>query len=77
MEDSKIEQPLNDDESDRPLSLKEIFVIVLSGHIGVRKRAKRVSDFSRARGGQVFIAAVFYFALIVSGLIALVIYIAG
>ena len=60
----------------QPLSFKELLVVVLSGHIGVRKREQRVNDFSRANGLHVFLAAAIYFALVVTGLIALVSYIA-
>ena len=60
----------------RPLTVKELAVIVLSGHLGVRNREQRVEDFNRANGLHVFLAAAFYFALVVSGLILLVIYIA-
>ncbi|MFT4769195.1 MAG: hypothetical protein ACI8RN_002335 [Glaciecola sp.] len=58
------------------LSLKELSIIILSGHLGVRKRVHRENDFARANGLHVILAAAFYFALLVSGLIALVIFIA-
>ncbi len=66
----------NNKDTRRPLTAKELAVIVLSGHLGVRKREQRVEDFDRANGLHVFLAAAFYFALVVSGLILLVIYIA-
>ena len=50
-------------------------LVVLSGHLGVRKRDQRVDDFGRANGLHVFMAATFYFALIVAGLVFLVNYI--
>ena len=61
----------------KPLSLKELLLIILSGHIGVRTREQRAEDFDRANGLHVFFAAATYFALIVTGLICFVIYIAG
>jgi Protein of unknown function (DUF2970) len=67
----------DDDPRQPPLSLKELLVIVLSGHLGVRKREHRLSDFRRANGLHVFLAAALYFALIVTGLIVLVAYITG
>jgi hypothetical protein len=59
-----------------PLALGELFKIVLSGHLGVRKREHRMDDFGRANGLHVFIAAVIYFALVVTALVVLVSYIA-
>jgi Protein of unknown function (DUF2970) len=76
MDDRKAQQPSDDVGHKQPLSLKELLVIILSGHLGVRKREQRVNDFDRANGLQVFLVAVLYFALIVMGLIVLVSYIA-
>ena len=67
----------NDCDSKQPLSIRELAIVILSGHLGVRKRAQRVNDFERANGLHVFFAAAFYFALIVTGLIFLVNYIAS
>ena len=53
-------------------SLLETVVIVLSTHLGVRSADKREEDFRRANGLHLFIAGVFYFAVVVAGLIALV-----
>lgn len=64
------------DANERPLTFFETMVIVLSAHLGVRTRAQREEDFRRANGLHLFIAAVIYFVLVVSGLIALVSYIA-
>lgn len=64
-------------QQDSPLSLGELVAIILSGHLGVRRREKRVSDFRRANGVQVLLAAVMYFASVVTLLILLVRYIAG
>jgi hypothetical protein len=66
----------NGADARHPLTVKELAVIVLSGHLGVRKREQRVEDFDRANGLHVFLAAAFYFALVVTGLIFLVTYIA-
>ena len=66
----------NGEDARHPLTVKELAVIVLSGHLGVRKREQRVEDFDRANGLHVFFAAAFYFALVVTGLIFLVTYIA-
>jgi hypothetical protein len=78
MDDRNTEQQNDEDDSPQsPLSFKELLIIILSGHLGVRKREQRVSDFQRANGLHVFLAAVLYFSLIVAGLITLVAYIAG
>jgi len=78
MNDGNSEQQNEEpDPQQPPLSFKELLVIILSGHLGVRKREQRVSDFRRANGLHVFLAAVLYFALIVTGLILLVAYITG
>ena len=70
-------QQEKDTDTKRPLSFRELLTIVLSGHLGVRKREQRVNDFGRANGLHVFIAAAIYFALLVTGLIFFVSYIAG
>lgn len=57
---------------ERPLSLFETMAIVLSTHLGVRTAKKREEDFRRANGLHLFIAGVFYFLLIVVGLVILV-----
>jgi hypothetical protein len=65
----------HDSESEdtrKPLTFREVLLIVLSGHIGVRKRRQREEDFRRANGLHVFLAAMFYFLLVVFGLIVLV-----
>jgi hypothetical protein len=77
VDDSNTRQHPDDGDPRPRLSFKELLVIVLSGHLGVRKREQRVKDFGRANGLQVFVAAALYFALIVTGLIVLVSYIAG
>jgi hypothetical protein len=77
MDDRNNSQKIDDDEPQAPLSFRELLAIILSGHLGVRKREQRVNDFGRANGLQVFIAAVLYFAFIVTGLVILVSYIAG
>jgi hypothetical protein len=78
MNDGNSEQRNEEPDSQPPpLSFKELLVVILSGHLGVRKREQRVSDFRRANGLHVFLAAVLYFALIVTGLILLVAYITG
>ena len=61
--------------TNKPLSAKELLIIVLSWHIGVRTREQRAEDFNRANGLHVFLAAAAYFMLIVAGLILLVTYI--
>ncbi|MDB6062156.1 MAG: hypothetical protein JWM78_2259 [Verrucomicrobiaceae bacterium] len=63
------------DRDQKPLSLSETLIIVLSSHLGVRTRGKLQDDFRRANGLHIFIAGIIYFALIVAALIALVIYI--
>lgn len=60
---------------ERPHTLLETLGIVLSTHLGVRSSAKREEDFRRANGLHLFIAGIVYFALVVAGLVALVIYI--
>ncbi len=59
----------------RPLSIRETLSIIVAGHIGVRKAAQRKEDFGRARGINIFVAAVAYFSVIVFILIQLVRYI--
>ena len=60
------------DAGEKPLSLREIMVIVLATHLGVRTRKQREEDFRRAHGLHLFIAGVFYFVIIIAGLIVLV-----
>lgn len=60
------------DPDEKPLSLWESIVIVLSTHLGVRPAHKREEDFRRANGLHLFIIGVFYFLLVVIGLIVLV-----
>ena len=76
MDHRRAQQPADDGGPKPPLSAKELLVIILSGHLGVRKREHRVSDFDRANGLHVFLVAVLYFAFVVMGLIVLVSYIA-
>jgi hypothetical protein len=59
------------------LSVRELIAIVLAGHLGVRKREQRHSDFRRGNGLQVFVAAACYFALVVAGLVLLVLVVAA
>lgn len=56
----------------KPLTLRETLSIIVAGHLGVRKRAQRVEDFHRANGLHIFIAAVIYFVIVVSGIVLLV-----
>jgi hypothetical protein len=77
MIDKNERQVGNNSDEKRPLTLRELITIVLSGHLGVRKREQRVNDFGRANGLHVFVAAVVYFSLVVAGLIILVSYIAN
>jgi hypothetical protein len=60
------------DPGEKPIGVWRLIVITLSGHIGVRPRAKRHEDFRRANGLHVFIAAIAYFALVIGALILLV-----
>jgi Protein of unknown function (DUF2970) len=75
MDEKKGNQVENNSDPERPLSFLELITIILSGHLGVRKREQRINDFSRANGLHVFLAAVLYFLLVVTGLIILVIYV--
>lgn len=63
------------DADQKPLSLLETLAIVVSSHLGVRTKEKLQEDFRRANGLHLFIAGLFYFALIIAGLIALVVHI--
>jgi hypothetical protein len=63
------------DAGEKPHTLWETFVIILSTHLGVRTKAQREEDFRRANGLHLFIAGIFYFALIIVGLIFLVRYV--
>ncbi|MEH6590060.1 MAG: DUF2970 domain-containing protein [Halioglobus sp.] len=65
------------DKNEQPLSFWETLSILISGHLGVRKRQQRADDFRRANGLHIFIAAVIYFAVIVLSVVLLVRYIAG
>jgi len=69
MDDSDIHQ------KKKPLSFRETLSIIIAGHLGVRKHVQRIEDFHRANGLHIFIAAVIYFIVIVSGIILLVRYI--
>lgn len=64
------------DPHEKPLSFWHVFIIILSGHLGVRTRAQREEDFRRANGLHIVIAAFIYFAVIVAGLVVLVNWIA-
>ena len=66
-----------DPENRKPLSFGEVMVILVSGHLGVRKRKHRAEDFRRANGLHIFIAAVIYFSAIVFGIVMLVRYVAS
>ncbi len=63
------------DDGEKPLSLLETLTVVVSSHLGVRTKEKLQDDFRRANGLHLFVAGLFYFALIIAGLIALVIHI--
>jgi len=76
VEGREIKQQTDDGESNQGLSFNALLAIVLSGHLGVRKREQRGNDFDRANGLHVFLVAVLYLGFIVMGLIALVSYIA-
>jgi hypothetical protein len=65
------------DPHEKPLTLMETFFIVISSHLGVRTREKLQDDFRRANGMHLFVAGIVYFALMIAGLVALVIYISG
>jgi hypothetical protein len=60
------------DPQEKPLGFWHVFVIILSGHLGVRTRAQREEDFRRANGLHIVIAAFIYFAVVVAGLVVLV-----
>lgn len=65
------------DADQQPLGFWRVLLIVLSTHLGVRKRSARADDFKRADGRQLFIAGLVYFALLLFGLILLVNYLAS
>ncbi len=75
----KVEQENNtgNESKPEPYGFWRTFIIVLSGHLGVRPSHKRKVDFERANGVYVFAVAVLYFILVIAGLILLVNYIAG
>jgi len=60
------------DPNEKPLSIWESLIIVLSSHLGVRSAEKRQEDFRRANGLHLFIAGIIYFVLMIAGLIVLV-----
>jgi hypothetical protein len=49
------------DANEKPLTLLETFVIVLSSHIGVRTKEKLQEDFRRANGLHLFIVGIAFF----------------
>ncbi len=53
------------------------FIIVLSGHLGVRTRKQREEDFAKANGLHVLIVALTYFLVIVTALIVFVRFVSG
>jgi hypothetical protein len=65
------------DRDEKPLTLRETLLVVLSSHLGVRSRERRHEDFRRANGLHLFIAGVLYFAALIVGLVFLVKYIAA
>lgn len=77
MHDPNKQKDIDTGDPKRPLTVRELALIVLSGHLGVRKQKHRALDFERAKGLHVFLAAAFYFLLLVTGLIVLVVYIAN
>ncbi len=60
------------DPKEKPLSIWESLVIVLSSHLGVRSANKRQEDFRRANGLHLFITAIVYFVAVIIGLVMLV-----
>ena len=64
------------DPKEQPLGFWRVFVIILSGHLGVRTRAQREEDFRRANGLHIVIAAFIYFAAVITILMMLVNWIA-
>lgn len=63
-------------DDDKPLTLLEVMGTVLWTAFGVSTRARRERDFKRGKGWQFFIAGVIYMALLLTGLITLVNYLA-
>ena len=63
------EKPENDK---RPMGFWRVVLIVVSSHLGVRKRSDRHDDFTRADGRHVFAVAVIYFVLVLLLLVVLV-----
>ncbi|OUS09705.1 hypothetical protein A9Q90_02945 [Gammaproteobacteria bacterium 54_18_T64] len=63
------------DEKPTAYGFWQTVLIVLAGHIGVRTRVQRKTDFERANGVYVFAIACMYFLLVIIGLILLVNYI--
>lgn len=70
-----LETPEQEPAKPTPLSIRETLSILVAGHIGVRKAAQRKEDFSRAKGVNIFFAALAYFSIIIFGLVFLVRYI--
>lgn len=64
------------DANEKPLTLRETLIIVLSAHLGVRTARQREEDFRRASGRNLFIAGVIYFAALLAAMIWLVTFIA-
>jgi len=72
MKDKKPRYFESPDDDEKPLSLWQTIIVVLSSHIGVRPKARREEDFRRANGLHVFIVAVMYFLLVLLLLVVLV-----
>ena len=68
--------PNTPDNDDTPLTLLEVMGTVLWTAFGVSTRARRERDFKRGKGWQFALAGVIYMTLLLSGLIALVNYLA-
>ncbi len=72
MSDNKPRYFERPDSDEKPLSLWQTLVIVMSSHLGVRPRDKRDEDFRRANGLHVFIVGIVYFVILLILLVVLV-----
>lgn len=66
----------DDDNGQRPLGFFEVMGTVLWTALGVSNQKRRERDFRRGRGLHFAIAGAVYMLLLISGLIALVNYLA-
>lgn len=69
-----------DDDQDKPLTLKEMLLSVLSAALGVQSGKNRSRDFSRGKPSHFIILGVLFtvmFVLVIFAVVKLVLHLAG